>query len=81
MQKSITEIVVFFLYIQGMQNQLVKNIYIQTNENYEKTTNKFFTNGNQIFLPLVIGPAFVGSYVKYFSTHDVESFELMFVAR
>lgn len=64
----------------GMQNPLAKNIYIQTEEKYEKTINKWLAFGNKIFLPIIIGPALVGSYLKYLLTHDVASFELIFVA-
>lgn len=63
-----------------MQNQLVKNIYIRTEEQFEKTTNKYLDLGNKIFLPIIIGPALVGSYVTYLLTHSDESFQLIFVA-
>lgn len=77
--QNIIEIVDFF-YCLGMKNPLVELIYIQAEQGFENTTNKFFTYGNKIFLPIIIGPALVGSYVKYFLTHDNASFELIFVA-
>lgn len=63
-----------------MQNPLVRNIYIQTEEEFEKTTNKTLNFGNKIFLPIIIGPALVGSYVTYLLTHSDASFQLIFVA-